>query len=282
MNLYILKCKNNKYYVGTTKQDVKKRLTQHMKGSGAAWTKKHKPLWVEKEIENCDVYDEDKWTKIYMDKHGIENVRGGSYSQIELSRSTIKILEREVNHANNKCLNCGKNDHYIKQCPIKPINKKYRAQNIYYLNASYGYETEEERETEEELDEKDWKCSYCPKSFDTKKGAQYHENIHCKKRKQMKKGILSSSDEELDEGVYNVDGEHLYWDGEEWYEESDNYVGHRDGTIGIGSPNMNGWDGEWRPVNKSKNSKCKKCGRNGHYSSKCYAKKHVKGYYLNN
>jgi predicted GIY-YIG superfamily endonuclease len=44
MNLYILKCKNNKYYVGTTKQDVKKRLTQHMKGWGAAWTKKYKPI----------------------------------------------------------------------------------------------------------------------------------------------------------------------------------------------------------------------------------------------
>ena len=107
MNLYILKCKNGKYYVGTTKLDVTKRLVQHMKGRGAAWTKKHKQIWVEKEIENCDAYDEDKWTKIYMDKYGIKNVRGGSYAQMELSSGTINLLEREVNHANNKCLNCG-------------------------------------------------------------------------------------------------------------------------------------------------------------------------------
>tara|TARA_Y100001968_G_C19104272_1_gene594078 strand:+ start:98 stop:724 length:627 start_codon:yes stop_codon:yes gene_type:complete len=127
MNLYILKCKNGKYYVGTTKLDVTKRLVQHMKGMGSAWTKKHKPLWVEKEIENCDAYDEDKWTKIYMDKYGIKNVRGGSYAQMELSSGEINLLEREVNHANNKCLNCGKRGHYIKQCPTrkKPVNKKY-------------------------------------------------------------------------------------------------------------------------------------------------------------
>ena len=127
MNLYILKCKNGKYYVGTTKLDVTIRLAQHMKGRAAAWTKKYNPLWIEKELNNCDAYDEDKWTKIYMDKYGIKNVRGGSYSQMELPSESIKVLEREVNHANNKCLNCGKNGHYIKQCPTqkKQVNKKY-------------------------------------------------------------------------------------------------------------------------------------------------------------
>ena len=40
----------------------------------------------------------------------------------------------------------------------------------------------------------------------------------------------------------------------------------------------------WRPIKKKKNkkssSKCHRCGRNGHYKSTCYAKKHVKGFYL--
>jgi len=280
MNLYILKCKNGKYYVGTTKLDVTIRLAQHMKGRGAAWTKKHKPLLIEKELNNCDAYDEDKWTKIYMNKYGIKNVRGGSYSQMELPSESIKVLEREVNHANNKCLNCGKNGHYIKQCPtrMKPINKKYRAQNLYYLNASYDYESADEVEwdddSDDEVEEQSWACSYCNKSFDTKKGAEFHENVHCKTRKQMKNDVSFSSDEDLDEGVYEVDGEHLYWDGEEWYEESTNYVGHIDGTF-------SNQDGDWRPIQKNKkSSKCYKCGRTGHYSSKCYAKKHVKGYYL--
>ena len=29
-----------------------------------------------------------------------------------------------------------------------------------------------------------------------------------------------------------------------------------------------------------KSSKCHRCGRNGHYKSSCYAKKHIKGFYL--
>lgn len=30
----------------------------------------------------------------------------------------------------------------------------------------------------------------------------------------------------------------------------------------------------------SSGSKCYRCGRSGHFSSNCYASKHVKGYYL--
>jgi hypothetical protein len=121
-----------------------------------------------------------------------------------------------------------------------------------------------------------WSCSYCNKSFDTKKGAQFHENVHCKERKQMKNDVLSSADEDLVTGVYEVDGEDLYWDGEEWYEESTNYAGHRDGTFG-------NQDGDWRQIKKQKKSTgdCHKCGRKGHYASRCYAKKHINGYYLN-
>jgi hypothetical protein len=86
-----------------------------------------------------------------------------------------------------------------------------------------------------------WQCSYCLKGFDTKKGAQFHENVHCKKRKQMKNDVLSTADEDLVTGAYEVDGEALYWDGGEWYEESSSRVGNRDGTFG-------NQDGNWRPI----------------------------------
>ena len=243
MNLYILKCKDGKYYVGTTNLDTSKRLMQHMKGNGSAWTKKHKPLWIEKEILNCDKYDEDKWTKVYMDKYGINNVRGGSYSQIKLPNNTVDLLEREVNHANQKCLFCGKSGHFIKQCPYKKDtkNKKFQSKNLHYLNMScnyesadeISYESESESESDEESEEqsKVWCCSYCGKEFDTYKGATFHENVHCKKNKC---NYYEESDEESEEDI---------------------------------SPNK---------------GSCYRCGRNGHYSSKCYAKKHVKGYYLKN
>ena len=43
----------------------------------------------------------------------------------------------------------------------------------------------------------------------------------------------------------------------------------------------------WKSTHKKNNNKstrkgdCHKCGRKGHYASKCYAKKHINGYYLN-
>ena len=34
-------------------------------------------------IPDCDLYDEDKYTRKYMDTFGIDNVRGGSYTIID-------------------------------------------------------------------------------------------------------------------------------------------------------------------------------------------------------
>ena len=86
-----MKLQNKKFYVGKTDNpDV--RLTQHFTKGGSAWTKKYKPVNVEKIIPNCDDYDEDKITQQYMDKYGIDNVRGGSFTRIKLDEATINIL----------------------------------------------------------------------------------------------------------------------------------------------------------------------------------------------
>lgn len=259
MNLYILKCKDGKYYVGTTNLDTSKRLMQHMKGNGSAWTKKYKPLWIEKEILNCDKYDEDKWTKVYMDKYGINNVRGGSYSQIKLPNNTVDLLEREVNHANQKCLFCGKSGHFIKQCPYKKdtINKKFQSKNLHYLNMSCNYESADEI------------------SYESESESESDEELTIEQ--------LEAALDELDkdDGVYRLNGVEYFWEnGNGLFEESLNNPGHRNGTFG-------NQYGNWKPIKKKKakspnKASCYRCGRNGHYSSKCYAKKHVKGYYLKN
>ena len=106
MNLYILKLKNGKYYIGTTNKDISDRLQEHIDGNGSSWTRHHKVLKLEKAFPDCDRYDEDKWTKKYMNKYGIENVRGGSYCQLKLNHNSIETLSREISHANNKCLYC--------------------------------------------------------------------------------------------------------------------------------------------------------------------------------
>jgi len=61
------------------------RYEQHIKGSGSAWTRKYKPVSLEKTIENVSSFEEDKVTKEYMSKYDIDKVRGGSYVEVELS-----------------------------------------------------------------------------------------------------------------------------------------------------------------------------------------------------
>ncbi len=43
MYMYILKCANNTYYTGSTR-DLERRIKQHQTGQGAKYTKKHLPV----------------------------------------------------------------------------------------------------------------------------------------------------------------------------------------------------------------------------------------------
>ena len=92
--IYILKLENNKYYIGKT-TNPKFRIENHFNSNGSEWTKMYKPLKLIELISDCDDYDEDKYTRIYMDKYGINNVRGGSFSSIELSKETITFLKNK-------------------------------------------------------------------------------------------------------------------------------------------------------------------------------------------
>ena len=91
--IYILLLELNKYYIGKTNYpDI--RLDYHFNLDGSEWTKIYKPIKVYEVISNCDSYDEDKYTLKYMEKEGINNVRGGSFSQIELSDEQIKLINQ--------------------------------------------------------------------------------------------------------------------------------------------------------------------------------------------
>ena len=89
--IYILKLQNDKYYVGAT-NNLDKRLREHMNGNGSEWTKRYKMKSLHKLIHNCNTFDEDKYTKQYMNKFGINNVRGGSFCQIELSNEVKNLM----------------------------------------------------------------------------------------------------------------------------------------------------------------------------------------------
>ena len=65
-----------------------------------------------------------------MDKYGIENVRGGSFCEIILDDTTIKLLEKMRKTVENKCFICGKTCHFAKECKkneeLDSINKCFR------------------------------------------------------------------------------------------------------------------------------------------------------------
>ena len=51
-----------------------------------------------------------------MDNYGINNVRGGSFVQVNLDQSTINYLLQMRNGRNNKCFICNEYGHFAKQC----------------------------------------------------------------------------------------------------------------------------------------------------------------------
>ncbi len=114
-NIYILKLRNNKYYIGKSK-NPQKRFEEHIKGDGSSWTSLYKPIQIEKIISDASPFDEDKYVKIYMEKYGVENVRGGSYSEVELDEVQEEALEREIRGATDACTRCGRKGHFIKDC----------------------------------------------------------------------------------------------------------------------------------------------------------------------
>jgi len=122
VSIYILRLLNNKFYVGKSMNPCK-RIKEHFKNNGSVWTKKYKPIETIKIISDCDHYDEDKYTKIYMEKYGINNVRGGSFTSINLKKEEIIFIEKAIITANDRCFKCGSKGHFINNCPHK---KEYR------------------------------------------------------------------------------------------------------------------------------------------------------------
>ena len=138
--IYILKCINDKYYIGKTNDCVKYRFKKHKKGRGAIWTKKYIPVEILKVYNNCDNFDEDKYTKIYMDKYGIDNVRGGSYTKLKLNNNTIEFLQKELLSIHDKCYGCGEKGHFIRDC-IKYKNNinNYNDNSLNFADSDYEY-----------------------------------------------------------------------------------------------------------------------------------------------
>ena len=117
-NVYVLRLEGGNYYVGKS-DNVMNRYQQHLNGSGSAWTRKHKPLALEKVHENVSPLQENSITKMLMSNHGIDKVRGGSYCEIELSAFQIETIKKEIWGPKHYCSECGRKGHWFKDCYAK-------------------------------------------------------------------------------------------------------------------------------------------------------------------
>ena len=114
--IYVLLCSNQKYYIGKTDATLQDRIISHFRGIGSEWTRKYAPIKVVEEIRDADEFDEDKVTKRYMKTFGIQNVRGGSYTQLKLPRYLLLALQQELCTASELCFRCNRPGHFVSDC----------------------------------------------------------------------------------------------------------------------------------------------------------------------
>ena len=280
INIYVLNLEGGFYYVGKT-NDIAKRYQQHLDGKGSSWTKIHKPLSIS-EIKPCtSTMDEDKYTKEYMIKYGIDKVRGGSYVKEELDDEHIKMLQKELWGSQDLCTKCGRKGHFIKNCHYK---KDVNGNVINELNellptninmtvlktaiaAAISIVTETMTETapkKQELKVEDiesFNCKYCNKEFDTKKSKTYHENLKCKNKPEKGTEAITESasknkNVKVEEKVETFNCKYCNKE----FDTKKSKTFHEN----------------IRCKDKPKKG-CDICGHDNHDSSKCYASKDVNG-----
>lgn len=117
--IYVLELEDGCYYVGQTTAPTT-RLQQHRDGKGSAWTRLHAP------VRMCNLrkvragpeagLEEDKETKTWMMRKGVDFVRGGAYACPVLPEAQASALSHEFGHAEGACLRCGRKGHFAAAC----------------------------------------------------------------------------------------------------------------------------------------------------------------------
>ena len=108
--VYVLECEDGKWYVGQTgnsDEAVIRRYKQHTTGVGSEFTKRYKPVRLAEALQDESPYTEGRLVLEYMEKFGIDNVRGGIYSNLNLTKQQKDTINMEIRNACKKCFKCG-------------------------------------------------------------------------------------------------------------------------------------------------------------------------------
>jgi predicted GIY-YIG superfamily endonuclease len=112
--IYWLELEGNRYYVGET-DNINSILAWHLKGT-REYTKKFKPIRIAGFTDKKDMFDELVTTLKLMKVHGINNVRGSVYVQIQLSQAQIDDINEKIWGASGCCHRCGSREHWASDC----------------------------------------------------------------------------------------------------------------------------------------------------------------------
>jgi len=99
--LFVIKCQEEKYYLGLSKNFVSIFFKHLENQDNIPWMNMYKPMKLMhiehffnvKMLDNCVIY--------YMYIYGIENVRGGIYSNIILNLNQYNEITRKINEIND-------------------------------------------------------------------------------------------------------------------------------------------------------------------------------------
>lgn len=118
-SVYVLQLAGGFIYVGKS-VDVPRRLQQHMKGIGAAFTKVYKPtgklLPLLGTLKGDGDGPERDETLRQMYKHGFRNVRGWKFCNRYHTAADIHEIESNIRELMDLCRRCGGQGHFASAC----------------------------------------------------------------------------------------------------------------------------------------------------------------------
>lgn len=119
-HIYVIKLVGGRFYVGRT-TNFDKTIAHHRGAGiyGREWTRLYKPVAGNPLLEFSPMTDpgqEDATTLRYMRKYGYQNVRGGTFCQVDLPPDQISTIKSMLRSSNDQCHGCGQKGHYIQQC----------------------------------------------------------------------------------------------------------------------------------------------------------------------